>query len=40
MNFQNRQERRKQRLVEWKEKALHGHFFRETERTGDGNRWE
>ena len=40
INVQNRQERRKQRLSEWKEKALHGEFLRETESTDDGNRWE
>ena len=40
INVQNRQERRKQRLIEWKEKALHGQFLRETESTDDGNRLE
>ena len=40
INVQNRQERRKQRLIKWKEKALHGQFLRETENTDDGNRWE
>ena len=40
INVQNRQERKKQRLTEWKEKALHGQFLRETESTDDGNRWE
>ena len=40
INVQNRQERRKQRLIEWKEKTLHGQFLRETEITDDGNRWE
>ena len=30
INIQNRQARRKQHLVEWKEKALHGQFLRET----------
>ena len=40
INVQNRQERRKQRLIEWKEKALHGQFLRETESTDDGNRWQ
>ena len=37
INVQNRQERRKQHLIEWKEKALHGQFLRETESTDDGN---
>ena len=44
INVQNRQERRKQRLIGWKEKALHGQFLRETEkpfpcssRTGSAN---
>ena len=40
INVQNRQERRKQRPVEWNKKALHGQFLRETESTDDGNRWE
>ena len=40
INVQNRQERRKQRLTEWKEKALHSQFLRETESIDDGNRWE
>ena len=40
INVQNRQERRKKRLIDWKEKALHGQFLRETESTDDGNRWE
>ena len=40
INVQNRQERKKQRLTEWKEKALHGQFLRETESTEGGNRWE
>ena len=40
INVQNRQERRKERLVERKEKALHGLFVRETESSDDGNRWE
>ena len=40
INVQNRQERRKQHLIKWKEKALHGQFLRETESTDDGNRWE
>ena len=38
--MQNRQERREQRLIEWKEKALHGQFLRETENTDNRNRWE
>ena len=37
INIQNRQEKRKQRLVEWKEKAPHGQFLRETETADDGN---
>ena len=40
INVQNRQESRKQRLIEWKEKALHGQFLREIKSTDDGNRWE
>ena len=40
INVQNRQERRKQYLIEWKEKALHGQFLRETDNTDDINRWE
>ena len=40
INVQNRQERRKQYLIEWKEKALHGQFLRKTEKTDDRNRWE
>ena len=40
INVQNRQERRKQRLIKWKEKALHGQLLREAENTDDGNRWE
>ena len=32
VNVQNRLERRKQRLIEWKEKTLHGQFLRETEK--------
>ena len=40
INVQNRQERRKQRLIEWKEKALHGQLLREIESKDDGNRWE
>ena len=40
INVQNRQERRKQHLIEWKEKALHGQFLRETESNDDGNRSE
>ena len=28
INVQNRQERRKQRLIQWKEKDLHGQFLR------------
>ena len=31
INVQNRLERRKQRLIEWKKKTLHGQFLRETE---------
>ena len=37
-NVQNKQERSKQRLIEWKEKALYGRFLREVESTDDGNR--
>ena len=33
------QKRRKQRLIEWKEKALHSQFLRETRSTGR-NRWQ
>ena len=33
------QERRKQRLIEWKEKALYGQFLRAT-KSNDGNRWQ
>ena len=40
VNVQNRQEMRKQRLTEWKEKALYGQFLRETESIDDRNRWE
>ena len=40
VNVHDRQERRKQCLIEWKEKALHGQFLRETESTDDRNRWE
>ena len=40
INVQYRQERRKQRLTEWKEKALHGQFLREIESTNDGSRWD
>ena len=40
INIQNREGRRKQRLIEWKEKALHGQFLRETESIDDGNRYE
>ena len=40
INVQNRQERMKQRLIEWKEKALDGQFLRETENTDDRNRRE
>ena len=40
INVKNRQERRKQRLIESKEKALRGQFLRETEYTNDGNIWE
>ena len=42
----NRQQRRKQRLTEWKEKSLHSQFLREIEGTDDGHsrewlkRWE
>ena len=38
INVQNSKERKKQRLIEWKEKALHGQFLREAESTDDGNR--
>ena len=37
INVQNRQERRKKRLIESKEKSLHSHFLRETENTDDAN---
>ena len=37
INAQNRQDRMKQRLIEWKEKALDGQFLRETENTDDRN---
>ena len=37
-NVQDKQERSKQRLIEWKEKALYGRFLREVESTDDGNR--
>ena len=40
INVQNRQERMKQRLIEWKEKALDGQFLRETENNDDRNRRE
>ena len=40
INVQNKHERRKQRLIKWKEKALYGQFLRETESTDDGNRWK
>ena len=40
ISIQNRQERRKERLVEWKEKALREKFLRETESTDDRNKWE
>ena len=40
INAQNRQDRMKQRLIEWKEKALDGQFLRETENTDDRNSWE
>ena len=40
INVQNRKERRKQRLNDWKEKALHGQLLRKTESTNDVNRWE
>ena len=40
INVKNKQERRKQRLIESKEKALRGQFLRETEYTNDGNIWE
>ena len=40
INVENRQERRKHRLIEWKEKALHGQFLSKTKNTDDGNRWE
>ena len=39
-NVQNRQERRKQLLIESKGKVLHGQFLRETESTDDGKRWK
>ena len=32
-----REEKRKQRLIEWKEKSLPGHLLKETETTDDGN---
>ena len=38
IKVQNRQEQRKQRLIEWKEKALHRKLLREAESTDDGNR--
>ena len=37
INAQNRQDRMKQRLIEWKEKTLDGQFLRETENTDDRN---
>ena len=40
INVQNRKERRKQRLNDWKEKALHGQLLRETENTDDVDRWK
>ena len=40
INVQNRLERRKQHLTEWKEKAVYSQLLRETESTDDGNRWE
>ena len=40
ISIQDRQERRKERLVEWKEKALRKKFLRETESTDDRNKWE
>ena len=40
INVQHKQERRKQRLTEWTEKALHGQFLKETENTDDRNRWQ
>ena len=36
INVQNKQKIRNQRLVEWKEEALHVQFMRETESTDDG----
>ena len=39
INVQNRQEGKKQRLIEWKRKTLHGQLLRETESTDDRNRW-
>ena len=33
-------ERRKQRLIEWKDKTLQSQFLKETESSDDGNRWE
>ena len=40
INVQNRLERRKEHLTEWKEKAVHSQFLRETVSTDDGNRRE
>ena len=40
INVQNMLERRKQRLIEWKDKTLHSQFLKETESSDDGNRWE
>ena len=40
INIQDRQEGRKERLVKWKERALHVLFLRETESIDYGNRWE
>ena len=40
INVQNRKERRKQSLIEWEEKAIHGQFLKVTESTDNRNRWE
>ena len=40
INIPSRQEKKKQCLVEWEEKAPHGQFLRETEGTDDGDRWK
>ena len=38
INVQNKQEGRKQCLIEWKEKALQGQFLIETESTDNGSK--